>query len=280
VASIAEQIRRYDKSMVHKSRASLSQRIAIDPRTSAWIGWWDGVISIALLFTAIVTPVEVGFMSIPQDRWQDPLFLTNCGVDVIFILDLLLQFVLMYPATGSVAGVTTHGSSNMVDDLRLIAKNYLFSWWFALDFFSIGVSGFDMCVFAARAPMLVYPSALHHVPREFPHRRVSVVHGASLRSPRVVDLPLLLHMTPLCAPRCTRSFSPEDSGTSRLTALRAVRALRLFKLIRLARGSRIFKRWCVRAPPPSLLLVHSPYPSSQHIPRPRAHERASCTHSL
>lgn len=155
VASIAEQVRRYDKSMVHKGRASLSQRIAIDPRTSAWIGWWDGVISIALIFTAIVTPVEVGFMSIPQDRWQDPLFLTNRGVDVIFILDLLLQFVLMYPATGSVAGVTTHGSSNMVDDLRLIAKNYLFSWWFALDFFSIGVSGFDMCVFAARAPMLV-----------------------------------------------------------------------------------------------------------------------------
>jgi hypothetical protein len=56
---------------------------------------WDVVTSIALIFTAIMTPVEVGFMDIPADRWADGLFITNRCVDIIFILDVLMQFFIM-----------------------------------------------------------------------------------------------------------------------------------------------------------------------------------------
>ena len=36
--------------------------LIIDPRTSKRLGFWDAVTSIALVFTAIVTPMEVGFL--------------------------------------------------------------------------------------------------------------------------------------------------------------------------------------------------------------------------
>ena len=49
----------------------------LDPRTSKLMPNWDVVTSIALIFTAIMTPVEVGFMDIPADRWADGLFITN-----------------------------------------------------------------------------------------------------------------------------------------------------------------------------------------------------------
>ena len=94
VATIAEQVRRYDRKHVKKA-VSFSQRFIIDPRSSVWIGWWDGVISISLVFTALCTPVEVGFLSIPPDKWKDPLFLVNRMVDLAFIFDMMLQFVLM-----------------------------------------------------------------------------------------------------------------------------------------------------------------------------------------
>ena len=92
VAAIAEQIS-------HTKAVSDTRRwYIIDPRTSSWIGYWDLVTSFALLFTAIVTPVEVGFLQIPDDRWSDPLFLTNRGVDLVFVIDISFQFLQMCAA--------------------------------------------------------------------------------------------------------------------------------------------------------------------------------------
>ena len=34
----------------------------IDPRTASWMQWWDIVMMVALLFTALVTPLEVAFL--------------------------------------------------------------------------------------------------------------------------------------------------------------------------------------------------------------------------
>lgn len=142
VMMVAEQIRRFDKKLVPINRVPWVRRCVIDPRTSAWIGWWDGIMSLALVFTGIVTPVEVGFMAVPDHRWIDPLFLINRFVDIVFLCDLGLQFVLMYPQpTGDSAG---GGTAPWVDDVRLIARHYAFSAWFLLDFFSISVSAFDI----------------------------------------------------------------------------------------------------------------------------------------
>ena len=71
------------------------QFMIIDPRTSRFYTRWSWLTSFALIFTAIMTPVEVGFMDIPADRWADGLFITNRCVDIIFILDVLMQFFIM-----------------------------------------------------------------------------------------------------------------------------------------------------------------------------------------
>ena len=40
----------------------------IDPRCSRGLGYWDACTSLALLFTAIFTPIEVGFIPMPEGR--------------------------------------------------------------------------------------------------------------------------------------------------------------------------------------------------------------------
>jgi len=108
----------------------------IDPRVSAFIGVWDGVGMLALVFTAIVTTAEVGFVESPG--CIDALFIINRFVDSIFFSDMLLQFVLMYPEAPKSATDTIR----WVHDPDNIARHYL-KTWFGLDFMSIMVSAFD-----------------------------------------------------------------------------------------------------------------------------------------
>lgn len=142
----------YDDPMVRR----IAQRVAdwkgavtpkpwyiIDPRTSPWIGWWDAVTSFALIFTAMVTPVEVAFLKIPDSvgaRWTDPLFLTNRAVDLIFIWDILLQFILMYQDDQQSTHAGSPGGGRWVYSPREIARHYVLSPWFYLDVFSVAVS--------------------------------------------------------------------------------------------------------------------------------------------
>ena len=57
--------------------------------------YWDAVTTIALIFTSIITPVEVSFLPAPTSA-LDPLFCINRLVDAVFILDMALQFFLMF----------------------------------------------------------------------------------------------------------------------------------------------------------------------------------------
>lgn len=70
--------------------------------------------------------------------YVDGLFIINRCVDVIFILDMILQFFLMYPTEPKSATETVR----WVHDPDKIAKKYLKSW-FPIDALSICVSGFD-----------------------------------------------------------------------------------------------------------------------------------------
>ena len=74
--------------------------LLLDPRKSRIMRYWEVVTGTTLVFIAFVTPVEVGFMAIPQDRWSDGLFITNRCVDIIFIIDLLMQFFIMCAPLG------------------------------------------------------------------------------------------------------------------------------------------------------------------------------------
>lgn len=125
-----------DHSKHFQSKWPIS-RYVIDPRSSKWIGYLDGVTCLALIFTAVCTPWEVSFVPActqPNEPW----FIANRFVDVIFVIDVVLQFFLCYlePATATSAARWVHSP-------RAIARHYVSSPWFSLDILSIGVSAFD-----------------------------------------------------------------------------------------------------------------------------------------
>jgi hypothetical protein len=103
------------------------------------IAYWDLVTTLALIFTALVTPFEVAFLQAPapSERWSDTLFLCNRTVDVIFILDMLMQFRIAFPTDGD-------DGTRWITNTVQIAKHYGCSYWFALDLFSISTSTFDL----------------------------------------------------------------------------------------------------------------------------------------
>lgn len=84
-----------------------------------------------MLFTATITPYEVALLS-PGD-WTDYLFLTNRFIDAIFIVDMCIQFILVYEKK---SGAMMVWVSNPCE----IASHYL-KGWFTLDFTSVLISG-------------------------------------------------------------------------------------------------------------------------------------------
>ena len=61
----------------------------IDPRRSKYMAIWDVMIMVALLFTAIVTPVEVTFLD--EGPCITILFVCNRLVDFLFMLDMCVS---------------------------------------------------------------------------------------------------------------------------------------------------------------------------------------------
>jgi len=108
----------------------------IDPRTSKFVSYWDGISMAALIFTAIVTFVEVAFVEASGEI--DGLFIINRVVDTIFFVDVIINFNLMYPHQGPSPTDTVR----WIHDPSKIRWHYIKSWFF-LDVFSIAVSGFD-----------------------------------------------------------------------------------------------------------------------------------------
>eukprot|EP00873_Tetraselmis_striata_P010258 jgi/Tetstr1/430522/TSEL_020321.t1 len=99
-----------------------NRRMVIDPRQK-WVRGWDAVTGVALLFTALVTIYEVAFL----EGGLNSLFWINRGVDCIFLVDLILQFFMMFYDEEDDIWVT---------DQRRISLTYLKSW-FMVDLFSI-----------------------------------------------------------------------------------------------------------------------------------------------
>lgn len=92
-------------------------------------------VQLALVYTATMTPYEIALLN-PE---FNSLFLANRAVDLIFSLDIAVNFLMM---TEKKAGRSIHGST-WVTSPREIAKNYLRTW-FLLDFISVAVSFFDV----------------------------------------------------------------------------------------------------------------------------------------
>eukprot|EP00405_Crypthecodinium_cohnii_P035180 CAMPEP_0206528080 /NCGR_PEP_ID=MMETSP0325_2-20121206/1739_1 /ASSEMBLY_ACC=CAM_ASM_000347 /TAXON_ID=2866 /ORGANISM="Crypthecodinium cohnii, Strain Seligo" /LENGTH=527 /DNA_ID=CAMNT_0054023629 /DNA_START=719 /DNA_END=2302 /DNA_ORIENTATION=+ len=79
----------------------------------------------ALGFVAICVPVHVAMV----DTKFDAFFLLSCLIDTIFLLDMVLQFFLMYPRRTNYGYALEHNH-------RAIVKHYL-KTWFLIDFISI-----------------------------------------------------------------------------------------------------------------------------------------------
>jgi len=104
------------------------QHWLIDPHCD-YMKYWDLVLSVALLFTGVVTPYEVIFVgTVTWDSW---LFLVNRIVDMIFVKDMVMQFFLKVET-----GNTALTGSVLLKDPWKIRKRYL-TRWFVIDFISI-----------------------------------------------------------------------------------------------------------------------------------------------
>ena len=78
------------------------------------------------------TPYEVAYLEAPstwEEAGSDVSFLLNRIVDLLFVADLAMQFVLMYQLESGLDGV------KWIDEPKQIVYTYL-KGWFAIDFFS------------------------------------------------------------------------------------------------------------------------------------------------
>ena len=71
-------------------------RFLIDPRTSSRLGIWDLIVGLLLCYTALLTPYEVAFLPLPTTALE-PRFIFNRVVDFAFIIDMIIQLLVMYP---------------------------------------------------------------------------------------------------------------------------------------------------------------------------------------
>lgn len=192
-----------------KRKKSIFQKFLLDPRTSSSLGYWDSAGGIILLYTALVTPYEVAFLT-GDDSATAFRFILNRAIDLFFLCDMFVQLMVMYPLekTAAVELVRDDGTDRtssvahtrattveMISSHRMIASRYLRSW-FLIDL-------------------------------------VSVLTG-------LVDI---LSVSSMSAAASDSDSASSASGLEQLRILRVLRVLRLIKLVRLLKTSRLLKRW-------------------------------------
>ncbi|CAE7362377.1 Kcnh6 [Symbiodinium pilosum] len=105
----------------------------INPESNRFVMFWQMMTTIAMVFVALITPLQVGLFEIQLDM----LLAVSLCVDSIFLLDMILQFFTMYPKK-TARGVQWEHS------LRKISRHYM-KTWFLLDFdiISLAIPGAD-----------------------------------------------------------------------------------------------------------------------------------------
>ena len=131
---------RVKKDSVHHETEVVKQRLAqtqkpltiLNPMSSR-MQTWDGVLFVCLVFTAVVTPFEVGFS---ETRLYHPMFVINRIVDLVFVADIVVNFRLAF--------YDVHDRVWVYHPSRIRAR-YL-RGWFGIDF--VSVLPFDVIVHA------------------------------------------------------------------------------------------------------------------------------------
>ena len=124
----------------HKHKARQRPWYILHPHS--WgVSMWDICTSVALIFTAIVTPFEVSFLPpvTPSGPWT--LFICNRVIDTIFIIDMALQFIIMQQVDIKQGAVDLN--SYWESRVSHLAAKYMRAW-FWIDLFSVAPSSFDI----------------------------------------------------------------------------------------------------------------------------------------
>ena len=111
-----------EEALKMRKKIRQKERTSLDPRKS-WLQRWDTAMAIALLFTASVTPFEVGVLStVPLSQMgRDPLSWVNRVVDTLFIVDTVMQCFIAYQEPLERGG-------GWVTDNWKIMRRYATSW--------------------------------------------------------------------------------------------------------------------------------------------------------
>jgi len=112
--------------VIQKGKAMGTSRWLLHP-SGKFMPEWDKIVMLSLTFTALISPVEICFYETSCDvSWT---FVGNQAVNIVFFVDLILQFFVIYEAKSS-EGI------RFIRDRRLIAEKYLRSW-FTMDLISV-----------------------------------------------------------------------------------------------------------------------------------------------
>lgn len=110
------------------------KRYVINPQENRIVRVWDSLACVALIFVCFVSPYEVAFIVDEKtlafvESGADTLFWINRTVDLLFTIDMVLQFFMMYPVRHA------HGTTLVVDH-RQIIRHHLRTW-FVIDLLSV-----------------------------------------------------------------------------------------------------------------------------------------------
>jgi len=182
----------------------------INPRTNQALLYWDALSAVLLCYTAVITPLEVAFIAPMEITPTSVLFIVNRVVDVVFTVDMVLQFFIMLPierkvevGSDRIRKESAEVGVRMQTSMCMIAKHYL-AGWFLIDLISVLTGVFDIML-ALRV----------EADRQSATEEGVEWSDAALQSQRLASLRLL----------------------------RVLRVLRLIKLVRLAKTSRLALRW-------------------------------------
>ena len=122
------------------TNALFRRRWVMHPEKTKILAYWDAITSLALLYTATLTPFETAFLPsvVGAASWSDVWFIINRVLDVIFLVDMCMQFFISFQTGNDYAGHV------WVVDHHKIVLRYLRTWFF-LDAMTVFLpGGFDI----------------------------------------------------------------------------------------------------------------------------------------
>ena len=118
------------------------KQLVLHPERNVFVGRWDVIATLALIYTATLTPFETAFIPpvVGPASWSDPWFWCNRVLDIIFSIDMMLQFFVAYQQ----AGGSNYGGEAWVDNHRTIVWHYVTGWFFLDSFTAFPPLAFDL----------------------------------------------------------------------------------------------------------------------------------------